>query len=81
MIVIPESDECLSNPCLNGATCIDFFNGFQCRCAPGWEGILCAIGEYIVYINKRSLIANGKIQVREFICQIFGLKHVWRHLL
>ena len=33
--------ECLSNPCRNGATCVDQYNGFLCQCNPGWQGPLC----------------------------------------
>jgi len=33
--------ECLSNPCRNGGTCVDQYNGFHCQCTPGWQGPLC----------------------------------------
>lgn len=33
--------ECESNPCLNGATCVDRLNQFQCVCVPGFSGKLC----------------------------------------
>ena len=29
-------DECLSNPCSNGGTCDDRYNGYTCRCPPNW---------------------------------------------
>lgn len=32
---------CLSQPCLNHATCEDLFNLFECSCAPGWQGRHC----------------------------------------
>ncbi|XP_041372894.1 uncharacterized protein LOC121386162 [Gigantopelta aegis] len=34
-------DECVSNPCMNGATCIDQINGVVCRCRRGYKGDLC----------------------------------------
>lgn len=34
-------DECASNPCKNGGTCRDLFNGYLCHCPPEWEGPLC----------------------------------------
>ncbi|MFT7801973.1 protein jagged-2 [Arapaima gigas] len=34
-------NDCLSNPCQNGGTCIDGINSFQCFCPDGWEGELC----------------------------------------
>lgn len=32
---------CDSDPCLNGATCEDLFNKFNCACDLGWEGEHC----------------------------------------
>lgn len=34
-----EVDECLSDPCHNGATCVDHLNAFSCICQDGFEGI------------------------------------------
>lgn len=31
-------DECASDPCQNGATCIDHVDYYTCDCASGWEG-------------------------------------------
>lgn len=36
-----DIDECLSNPCLNGGTCIDEINGFTCNCTEQWMGQTC----------------------------------------
>ncbi|RWS30691.1 Cubilin-like protein, partial [Leptotrombidium deliense] len=35
------NDECKSNPCKNGATCIDLDNGFLCVCSVNWKGKTC----------------------------------------
>ncbi len=35
-------NECLSNPCLNGATCIDGLAMFTCTCATGWQNTTCS---------------------------------------
>ena len=32
-----QTDECLSNPCRNGGTCLDAYNTFRCLCPPNWE--------------------------------------------
>ncbi|XP_030635392.1 protein jagged-1a isoform X2 [Chanos chanos] len=34
-------NDCESNPCRNGGTCIDKVNVYQCICADGWEGANC----------------------------------------
>ena len=36
--------ECASNPCLNGATCIDGVGSYICECKDGWEGSHCEAG-------------------------------------
>ena len=36
-----DADECESNPCKNGATCIDDHYKYNCSCALGFEGIHC----------------------------------------
>ena len=38
-----ESDECLSEPCQNGGTCVDNVNSFSCVCPPGLTGNNCEI--------------------------------------
>ncbi|XP_078670108.1 uncharacterized protein LOC144910664 isoform X1 [Branchiostoma floridae x Branchiostoma belcheri] len=32
---------CINNPCMNGGTCSDVINGYECACAPGWRGKDC----------------------------------------
>ncbi|KAK5903263.1 hypothetical protein CgunFtcFv8_007059 [Champsocephalus gunnari] len=34
-------NDCTSNPCGNGGTCVDGVKSFQCVCPDGWEGRLC----------------------------------------
>uniref|UniRef100_A0A667XTE3 Versican core protein n=1 Tax=Myripristis murdjan TaxID=586833 RepID=A0A667XTE3_9TELE len=42
--VSADVDECQSNPCLNGATCLDGVNTFTCLCLPSYAGELCEQG-------------------------------------
>jgi hypothetical protein len=30
-----DIDECSSQPCYNGASCLDLPQGYRCQCAPG----------------------------------------------
>ena len=32
---------CLSNPCINGATCQPVYAGYICQCAAGYSGVTC----------------------------------------
>lgn len=41
-----DIDDCDSGPCMNGATCTDKVNGYQCDCAPGYSGMNCDQSEY-----------------------------------
>ncbi len=34
-------NECASNPCRNGATCVDGVDSFSCTCVAGYSGVLC----------------------------------------
>ncbi|XP_061657474.1 brevican core protein-like isoform X3 [Syngnathoides biaculeatus] len=38
---VADVDECDSNPCQNGATCLDAADGFSCLCLPSYSGELC----------------------------------------
>ncbi|XP_043101449.1 aggrecan core protein isoform X2 [Puntigrus tetrazona] len=38
-----EVDVCHSNPCANGATCVEVEESFKCLCLPSYEGVRCEI--------------------------------------
>ena len=41
-----DIDECEMDPCQNGGNCTDGINEYTCKCADGWEGDDCELGEY-----------------------------------
>ena len=41
-----DYDECASDPCVNGGTCLNLINTFQCSCPDGYAGEECNIGMY-----------------------------------
>lgn len=41
-----DVNECESNPCHHGGTCIDQSNGYTCHCPPGWVGGSCEIRKF-----------------------------------
>lgn len=49
---IPDVDECLSNPCDNGASCENLVNAYRCHCAPGFSGTHCEMSKKILNLIK-----------------------------
>ena len=52
-----DIDDCASHPCKNNGTCTDRVNGFNCSCAPGFNGTQCKTGNqfqssccFIIYV-------------------------------
>jgi len=50
-----EMDECASDPCQNGGTCVDLINGYQCRCTDQFTGVNCD--------RRQSLLARSTQQL------------------
>ncbi|KAM4826127.1 aggrecan core protein [Thomomys bottae] len=42
-----DIDECLSSPCVNGATCVDASTSFTCLCLPSYGGDRCEIDQEV----------------------------------
>ena len=43
-ILIPDLDECESDPCRNNGTCLDKLGKYVCTCDNGFTGKNCEIG-------------------------------------
>ena len=39
-----DINECESNPCENGGTCMNLEDGYSCACEPGFTGTVCQTG-------------------------------------
>ena len=43
--LLTDINECESNPCENGATCIEKVGSYSCDCVAGFIGVNCEIGK------------------------------------
>ena len=41
---VSDIDECVSNPCENGGSCVDDVNRFFCNCSAGYNDSVCSTG-------------------------------------
>ena len=48
-ILITDDNECQSNPCQGGGTCVDDINMYYCNCPTGRTGINCERSIHIFY--------------------------------
>ncbi len=75
-IVLPlhfaDIDECASNPCLNGASCVDKFNAFECQCLSGFRGAQCQLS--VDECQYQPCMNGGCTLTRESFCfAVLGL--------
>lgn len=56
-----SANECSSNPCRNGGTCVDTYNGYMCNCPSNWEGPTCEsdVNECALYSGTAFGCQNG----------------------
>ena len=51
-LIVEDVDECLSIPCSNGGTCLDFLNNYHCACVDGYNGTHCELGMHVCFANN-----------------------------
>ncbi|NXK03092.1 JAG1 protein, partial [Herpetotheres cachinnans] len=68
-------NDCESNPCKNGGTCIDGINSYKCICSDGWEGTYCETN--INDCSKNPCHNGGTCRdlVNDFFCEC---KNGWK---
>jgi len=60
---VADINDCESNPCKNGGTCIDGINSYKCICSDGWEGTYCETSKLTILQHaERSLGEKSKNQ-------------------
>ena len=54
-VLLSEVDECASRPCMDGATCVDGVNYYNCTCPDGYVGNTCETSTFqsfnVLFIN------------------------------
>ncbi|XP_065362088.1 cubilin homolog [Calliphora vicina] len=71
-----ETDNCKSNPCQNGGSCLNIFGRFVCKCPKNFEGTACEkdVNECALYAGTDLGCQNGAQCINQFgsyscICQ------------
>ncbi|XP_019897556.2 cubilin [Esox lucius] len=56
-----QRKSCNSNPCQNGATCLDLLDSFKCLCPGNWKGSLCNedVNECSAIVDPSHQCQNG----------------------
>lgn len=55
-IYFSDIDECIPNPCKNGATCSDQVNGYKCACVAGYTGNTCQSGTLLLRKMQKTIV-------------------------
>ena len=63
-------DECVNNPCQNGASCVNSDGGYSCQCAAGWTGDECNQG--VFFCSSVKLMSGSTILINKSTETIFG---------
>ena len=50
LFMFVEVNECQSNPCLNGGTCVDGLKSYRCICSERYTGDNCELREYSTFL-------------------------------
>lgn len=68
-------DVCAVIPCLNGGTCVDFQTFGFCLCPPGYSGVICQIGKFLIHCKKQweDTCDEGAVSVMFEFMKLFGL--------
>ena len=49
LFLFSDIDDCGSDSCMHGATCMDRVNSYSCECAQGYIGSRCETGMYLFH--------------------------------
>ena len=47
-------DDCRSDPCTNGGTCLDGISSYTCHCSVQWTGLHCEVSKQNIIVTDRN---------------------------
>ena len=47
-------DDCRSDPCTNGGTCLDGISSYTCHCSVEWTGLHCEVSKQNIIVTTRA---------------------------
>lgn len=61
-------NSCASNPCLNGGTCVNGLDRYDCTCTSSFNGINCENGKRNIKLRLWLIIEN--------VCQVSAVIYI-----
>ena len=56
--LLPDINECASNPCENGGNCTDGENNYYCYCVTGYSGKNCETSKFHCFEIRNGVICH-----------------------
>lgn len=73
---LTDIDDCQSNPCQNGGTCIDEINSFVCLCLPSYGGAACEKGNVL---SRNTSVVNPHPRGKEEVVEMYQCRSLWQN--
>ena len=54
MFHIVDMDDCQSDPCTNGGTCLDGISSYTCHCSVEWTGDHCEVSKQNITVTDSN---------------------------
>lgn len=70
-VFLTDVDDCQSEPCENGGTCIDKIDSFLCLCLPSYGGDTCEKGESENTAHMH--MDDGQTKIHIVVCATTGV--------